>query len=203
VQRISRDHLALEVDQPLHLEPSIDLIAVLGRDRGERQPEARRIGRDHHSGRALLPLVVGPLQQLAVDGDHTAFGQRRDKSRGDPSERGIERFWVQRAQHGRERVVRRDAMLELQEALEKLDLLPAELGHLRAAPCPAQHRDEGDDEQLDEVVPRVLGARIGNTLERGDEELHGGTPKKRSPLKNPRFATLQVRSAQVICDSPA
>ena len=68
-------------------------------------------------------------------------------------------------------------MLQLQETLEKLDLLAAELGHLRAAPRPAQHRDEGDDEQLDQILPRVLGARIGHALERGDEELHGGTPK--------------------------
>ena len=64
VQRIPGDDLALEVDQPQHLESGIDLVAVLGRDRGERQPDARRIGRDHHSGRAFLALVVAPFNDL-------------------------------------------------------------------------------------------------------------------------------------------
>jgi hypothetical protein len=35
----------------------------------------------------------------------------------------------------------------------------------------------GDYEDLDEIVPNVLRARIGHTFERGDEELHGWTPR--------------------------
>ena len=72
-------------------------------------------------------------------------------------------------------------MPEPEKTLEELDLLAPELGHLRAALRAAQHGDEGDDEDLDQVVPDILGARIGNTLERGDEELHGGTPRWGAP----------------------
>jgi hypothetical protein len=66
---------------------------------------------------------------------------------------------------------------ELQETLEKPELRTSELGHLRAALRAAQHGNEGDDEDLDEIVPNVLGARIGYALERRDEKLHGWTPR--------------------------
>lgn len=59
-------------------------------------------------------------------------------------------------------------MLELQETLEKLELRATELGHLGAALRTAQHGDERDDQDLAEVVPHVLGTRIGNAVERGD-----------------------------------
>ena len=64
-------------------------------------------------------------------------------------------------------------MLELQETLEELELHATELGHLGAALSATQHGDERDDQDLAEVVPHILGARIGNALERGDEKLHG------------------------------
>jgi hypothetical protein len=79
--------------------------------------------------------------------------------------------------------------LSFRNRLKNLRFARSELGHLRAALRAAQHGDEGNDENLDEIMPRVFGARIGNALERGDEELHGRTPRSRSPLKNPRFAT--------------
>ena len=45
-------------------------------------------------------------------------------------------------------------------------------------------------EEIDEVVSHVLGAWIGNALERGDEELHGRTPSRRSPqIAIRRFAS--------------
>jgi hypothetical protein len=52
---------------------------------------------------------------------------------------------------------------------------------------------EGDLQDLDKVEPRVLGALIGGTLERGNEELHPGIPRSAgSPFKDPRFAALQA-----------
>ena len=65
---------------------------------------------------------------------------------------------------------------ELQETLEKLELHTPELGHLGAPLSAAQNRDEGDNEQFGEVVPRVLSSRIGNALERRQEKLHRPAP---------------------------
>src|SRR5262245_51939882 len=68
----------------------------------------------------------------------------------------------------------------------------------------AQHGKERDQQDLDQIVAGIFGSRIGNALERCQEELHRRPPRiSGSRLKNPQFAPLQAPSAQVICDSPA
>jgi len=132
------------------------------------------------------PLVVGAFERLAVDGDDATLGQRRDQSGDQRAERSIERLRVDQAEHGRERVVRWHAVLELQEALEKPELCASELGHLRAVLGAAQHGQKGNDQDLGQIVARVLGARVGDALERGKEKLHREAPwSSRESLKNP------------------
>lgn len=65
-------------------------------------------------------------------------------------------------------------MLQVQEVPEQAFLRPPEYGHSGAGCCPAEHRDEGGDEKFAEVVARVVGTRIGNVVEGGQEEMHGG-----------------------------
>jgi len=51
----------------------------------------------------------------------------------------------------------------------------------------------------DEIVPDVLCSGIGTAPERGQEELH----RECESAKESQVVSLQTRSAQVICDSPA
>src|SRR5262245_60701327 len=62
MQRIGGDNLALEINEPNHLERGIDLVAVLGRHRGKREAQASSVGRDHHSRRALLAFFISTFQ---------------------------------------------------------------------------------------------------------------------------------------------
>jgi hypothetical protein len=159
VEGVARDDAALEIDEPQHLERRLDLVALLGCYGGQRELEARGEGRDHHLRGEGLALVVGALQRLAVDGDDAALGQDRDEPGGQLTERGVERLRIEHAEHGRERVVRGDAVPELQETLEKPDLSAPKSGHLRAVLRTAEHREEGDDQYLSERVARVFGSR--------------------------------------------
>src|SRR5262249_37795087 len=83
-------------------------------------------------------------------------------------------------------------------------LRASERGHFRTVLGTAQHCQEHDQQDLDQIVAGIFGSRIGNALERGQEKLHRRPPRiGGSPLKNPLFAALQAPSAQVKCDSPA
>src|SRR5690242_12575018 len=95
-------------------------------------------------------------------------------------------------------------MFELEKALENLECCASERGHFRPVSGTAQHSQDREQQDLDQIVAGILGSRIGNALERGQEELHRRPPRiGGSPLKNPLFAALQALSAQVKCDSPA
>src|SRR5262249_15193705 len=103
-----------------------------------------------------------------------------------------------------ERVVRWNAVPQLQEPFEKLKFRAAELSHFGAMLRTTQHGQKCDQYDFNQIVPDILGSGIGNALERGQEELHRRPPRiGGSPLKNPQLAPLQAPSAQLICDSPA
>ena len=70
--------------------------------------------------------------------------------------------------------MRGHGMLELQEVPENTFFRSAERRHLGAGRRAAEHRHEGDDTQLAKVVPGVPGAGIGDVLEGGQEQMHGG-----------------------------
>jgi hypothetical protein len=67
--------------------------------------------------------------------------------------------------------VRRDAVLKLEDFLEKLDLCATKLSHLGAVLGSTQHCDKGDEKDFDEIVLSIVGSRIGNQRKRGGEEL--------------------------------
>ena len=65
-------------------------------------------------------------------------------------------------------------MPELQEASENMFFCATEVRHLGTAGRPAEHRDETHDQQLAKVVTRVVGPRIGDVFEGGEENVHAG-----------------------------
>jgi len=148
--------------------------AAIGRHAGQRLAQPRRAGGDRHPRPRALAGVASAAQGLAVDGDHIARAQERRDIGQPPSEGGVERRRIDHPEHGREGVVRGHGMLELQEVPENTFFRSAERRHLGAGRRAAEHRHEGDDTQLAKVVPGVPGAGIGDVLEGGQEQMHGG-----------------------------
>ncbi len=187
VQCIAGDDLALQRDQPEDLERGVEFRAVVGRPAGQGQAQPRGIGRHHHPRARAFRLAPRAPQRLSVDGDHVPIPHQCGHVGQHPSEGRVEGLRVEHAEHRREGVMRRDRMLQVQEVPEKAFLFPAERRHSGAGRCSAQHRDEGDDEQLAEVMARVVSPRIGDVIEGGKEDLHGGgaAPGIESALQNP------------------
>ena len=98
-------------------------------------------------------------------------------------------------------------MLELQEAPENMLFCPTEVCHLGTAGCPAENRDEANDQQLAKVVARIVGTRIGDVIEGGKEDVHAGNGLQKvdpSPRIHPpeNCKTRRIRSNPKR-DSPA
>jgi hypothetical protein len=70
---------------------------------------------------------------------------------------------VVRVQYGRERAVRGNAIGELQESFEKLELGVTELGHFLAVAGAAQNRQEVDDQEFGRLC-LAFSARGSGTL---------------------------------------
>jgi hypothetical protein len=124
------------------------------------------------------PFVVGPLQRFAIDRNDADLGYPRvvqacAERRHQSAECRIERFRIDQPQHRRERVVRWDAVTQRQEFLEEFELGPAQQRHVGTGCRPAQDRDERDKQNLDKFMPDILGPRIGQVVERRQEQLHG------------------------------
>ena len=129
-------------------------------------------GRDHHFRRLLPAFLVGALQGLAIDGDDAAFGERRPERSHELAERLIKRLGIENAKHAREGVVRGNAVLEAQNFRKKSLLGFSEFDDLDARLAPTQYRDERDEQDLDQIVTRIIGPGIGQHRERTCEELH-------------------------------
>ncbi len=65
-------------------------------------------------------------------------------------------------------------MPELQEVPENMLFCPTEVCHLGTAGRPAEHCDKAHDQQFAKVLPRVVGAGIGDVIEGGEEDVHAG-----------------------------
>ena len=75
-----------------------------------------------------------------------------------------------------------------------------EVCHLGTAGRPAEHRDEAYDQQFAKVVPRVVGAGIGDVIEGGEEDIHvGNGPQKGDPHPriHPAKIAIPLRSPQI------
>ena len=169
VQGIGGHHLPLERDQAKRFDGGLQFRTPIGRHAGQRQAQPRRIGRDHHPRPAALSRIAGPAQGLAVNGDHVAITKEgRDIGQHAPESR-IERLGIDHPEHGREGVMRRNRVLELEETPENAFLCAPEGRHLGAGGRAAKDRHKGDDQQLTQVMSRVLGAGIGDIFEGGQD----------------------------------
>jgi hypothetical protein len=175
VQGIGGHDLALQRDQAQHFECRLQFAARIGCHRGQCQAQTRGESLDHHPGpRTLartLALVARAPQRLAVEGDHITIAEQQRDLRQNPTEGRIQRPRVDHPEHGGEGIMRGDGMLELQEAPENMLFCPTEVCHLGTAGCPAENRDEANDQQLAKVVARIVGTRIGDVIEGGKEDV--------------------------------
>ena len=96
--------------------------------------------------------------------------------------------------------MRRDCMLELQEAPENMLFCLAEVCHLGTTGRPAEHRDKPHDQQLAKVVTRVVSSRIGDVIEGGEENVHAGNGLQKGdprPRIHPTENRKTLRSVQI------
>jgi hypothetical protein len=172
VQSVPGHHLAAERDQPQSLDRRIEFRAPVGGHRRQRQTQPGSVGRDHHPRSCALGLVARSAQGLAVDRDHVAVLHQRGNVGEHLAERSIERLGINHPEDIGECVVRWDGVLQPEEVPENMFFCAPKRRHLRAGARPAQYRYEGDHKQLAEVVARVTGARVGDSFEGGQENLH-------------------------------
>jgi len=109
---------------------------------------------------ALVPSVLeGAAEALAVDGNQLApgaFDPGRHPGRAAP----LEGFRGQAGKDPSEGVVGGDAPRQVQEGRKPLELGPAILCHGGPAVGPADHRTEGDDQHVAELVNRVAAPGV-------------------------------------------
>ena len=92
-------------------------------------------------------------------------------------------------------------MPELQEVSEKMFFCATEVCHLGTAGRPAENCDKAYDQQFAKVVPRVVGAGIGDVIEGGEENIHVGNGlQKGGP--HPRIHPAQDRKTPQITSNP-
>jgi len=92
-------------------------------------------------------------------------------------EAGAELVRVERAEQPAERVVTGRAVLELQEAVQEVDLARGEFGHVAAVLAARQHRAKRNDQHLQQIVPgRIAGARLARIRKTGQKTTHGLSP---------------------------
>ena len=66
---------------------------------------------------------------------------------------------------------------------------------------PSEHRDEAYDQQFAKVVPRPVGAGIGDVIEGGEEDIHTGNGLQKGD-PHPRFQPAQDRKNPQIRSNP-
>ena len=203
MQRIRCHDLALERDQAEHFERRLQFASVIGGHCGQRQAQARRVGRDHHPGPRALPrilaLVARAAQRLAINGDHIAHSEEGCDLCQHPPKGRIQCLRIDHPEHRREGVVRRDRMLELQEASENMLFCPTEVRHLGTTGCPAEPCCKAHDQEFAKLVTRVAGSGIGDVIESGEENVHAGNGLQKGdprPRIHPHVnrKTPQIRS---------
>ena len=142
VQRIRGHNPALERDQAEHLKPCDQFATIIGGHRRKRQTKARCIGRHHHPRPSTLPPVACATQCLVIDGDDIPLMKKgRDVSQN-PSESGIKSFGIDHPKRSGKRVVKRNRVFELQEAVENTFFRATKSSHLGTTRRAAEHGSE-------------------------------------------------------------
>src|SRR3954447_23479982 len=164
--RVQRDDAALEPQGVGQLRDRRDLVRLaVDRALAERQPALARPGADQVQRPALVAAAAGPADGLAVDRDHLALGPDRQRLRP-AAEAGLERVRVDQHEDPSERVVRGDAVRQLEEGLEPGPLAPpVELDVLPALGA-GDHGTDRDREDVDQLV--IAPARLAGIAEPGE-----------------------------------
>jgi len=97
--------------------------------------------------------------------------------------------------------MRRYSMPELQEAPENMLPCPAEVHHLGAVGCPAEHRDKGHHKQFAKVVTRIVSPGIGHLVEGRKKDVHAGNGLQKD-VSRPRIHPPQNRKTPQISSDP-
>jgi len=161
--RVDGHDAAFQRQQPKHLRQRAQLARLVRhRPLREHQPRPGR-PRAHQAQRRLARApVVRPPRLLAIDGDHLRLNPRRRMHARDPApETRRDAVGVQRREHAPERVVRGDALRQLQERGQPRPLGLAELLHLDPPVGPTDRRTQRDREDRDQgMVLRAFHARV-------------------------------------------
>src|SRR6266705_449860 len=133
---------------------------------------------DHVQRRRLPAALESAAQGLAVDRHDAAEVELVGFGEGghELPECRCERLRVEQPEHPAERIVAGNPMLEHQDLPEELFLGETELGHVRRGLRPAQQRGKGDEQNIRQLVLRVVGSRIRQPSENLLEFPHDATP---------------------------
>ena len=92
-------------------------------------------------------------------------------------------------------------MPEFQEVPENMLLCSPEVRHLGTAGRPTEHRNEAHDQKFTKVVTRVVGPRIGDVIEGGEENVHAGNGLQKGD-RRPRIHPHANRKTPQITSNP-
>src|SRR5437773_7777281 len=99
---------------------------------------------------------------------------------------------VEQPEYPAESIVAWDAVLQPQELAQQTFLGTAKLRHVGAVVRSAQHRRQGNDQNVDQIVPRIVRSRVRHVLEKVLEFLHRTTP---IPIRESSSESISPASA--------
>jgi hypothetical protein len=175
MQRIGRHHAAFELQKFEQLQGASGLVVVRCQYIGERHARLRRPSGHHHRRHVALAAFVAAPQRFAVERDHPARPldlRALRKGFHEAPKRDFKRFRVKHPEHPAERVVARQTVLELQHILPKIGLHPGKQRHVGATRRPAQRRHQRDEQDLGQVMQRVVGPRVRQLRKALRKSLH-------------------------------
>ena len=104
-------------------------------------------GADHDNGSLAQNLVVGSAQGLAINGNHLPFGDVTHFC--DPTQKAsLKLVGVQCRENTTKRIMRGNAIGQLQEGLQPLELRLPERLHLYPTVCATDHGTDGNDDNV-------------------------------------------------------
>ncbi len=204
--RIDGDDRALERMHFQQLRDCGDLVRLaIDGQLAEHEALVGRPGGDQMQRRAAGGAVEGMAQGLAVDRRHAsgAFG----KALHETQEAAVELDRIEQAKHAREGVMARDAVTEPQKLPQKGLLRAPEQSHVRAVLAAAQHRAEGNHQDLMQIVAGVAVSRIFKVREAAFEwgppapnpmvRIHFSRQRKRYSRQIPNAIPLDLLPARL------
>jgi hypothetical protein len=93
----------------------------------------------------------------------------------------LERGGIEHAEHTAERIVARQPVLEHQQILPKIGLHPRKKRHVGATRRTAQGRHQGDEQNLRQIVQRIVRARVGQLRKTLRKSFHQRRPSNQEP----------------------